>query len=108
MSEPSSASAAGSRTASSPTPRSPTVWAWDGGVVDREGDRKPGDAGEPRRVEMPGPKALPRGEQRPGKVSLPELPMTGPALVVTASYPGAGARVVEETVAAPIEKEVQG
>jgi RND family efflux transporter MFP subunit len=39
---------------------------------------------------------------------LPDFPGTGPALVVTTTYPGANARVVEDTVAAPIEAQING
>lgn len=35
-------------------------------------------------------------------------PAAGPTVVVTASYPGANARVVADTVAAPIEQQVNG
>src|SRR5262249_12909582 len=40
--------------------------------------------------------------------ALPELPVAGPALLVTASYPGASATVVQETIAAPIEQQLNG
>ncbi len=49
-----------------------------------------------------------------GLVSLLKLPVslypqiTPPQVQVTASYPGANARIVEETVAAPIETEING
>jgi hydrophobe/amphiphile efflux-1 (HAE1) family protein len=49
-----------------------------------------------------------------GLVSIPLLPVslypqvTPPQVQVTASYPGANALVVEETIAAPIEAEVNG
>jgi multidrug efflux pump subunit AcrB len=39
---------------------------------------------------------------------LPELPVNGPALIVTAIYPGANAQTVEETVAAPISQQING
>jgi hydrophobe/amphiphile efflux-1 (HAE1) family protein len=49
-----------------------------------------------------------------GLVSIPLLPVslypevTPPQVQITAAYPGANAQVVEETVAAPIEAEVNG
>src|SRR5215831_17113184 len=49
-----------------------------------------------------------------GLVALMKLPIAQypeiapPTITVTASYPGANARVVSETVAAPIEQEVNG
>ena len=49
-----------------------------------------------------------------GLISIPLLPVslypevTPPQVQVTASYPGANAQVMEETVAAPIEAEVNG
>jgi RND family efflux transporter MFP subunit len=50
--------------------------------------KKPGDGG----VSAPRP--------------MPELPINGPALIVTTTYPGADAHTVEETVAGPISKEL--
>jgi RND family efflux transporter MFP subunit len=38
----------------------------------------------------------------------PDFPTSGPTLIVTASYPGASSAVVEETVAAPINKQLEG
>ena len=49
-----------------------------------------------------------------GALSIPLLPVesmpniTPPTVKVTANYPGASAQVVEETVASPIEQEVNG
>ena len=49
-----------------------------------------------------------------GLVSIPQLPVSlypeisPPAVQVTASYPGASATVLESTVAAPIEEQVNG
>ncbi|CCQ89500.1 RND efflux system, multidrug resistance protein [Nitrospina gracilis 3/211] len=49
-----------------------------------------------------------------GLVALPQMPVSlyppiaPPVVVVTASYPGANASVLEETVAAPIEEQVNG
>ncbi len=49
-----------------------------------------------------------------GAVSVKELPIaqypeiTPPTVEVSTTYPGANARVVSETVAAPIEQEVNG
>ena len=49
-----------------------------------------------------------------GGISIPLLPIestpdiTPPTVSVTTTYPGAGAEVVAETVAAPIEEEVNG
>ena len=49
-----------------------------------------------------------------GAVAIPFLPIamfpeiTPPQVVVTATYPGASAEVVEQTVATPIEQQVNG
>ena len=49
-----------------------------------------------------------------GSVSIPFLPIslfpqiTPPQVVVTATYPGASAEVVEQTVTTPIEQQVNG
>jgi RND family efflux transporter MFP subunit len=39
---------------------------------------------------------------------LPDFPGAGPAIVVSAAYPGANARVVEESVAGPIDAQITG
>lgn len=39
---------------------------------------------------------------------LPDIPIQGPALIITANYPGANAHTVEETVAGPISKQIDG
>src|SRR5262249_42696219 len=49
-------------------------------------------------------KALPVPQNPP----LAEKPAAGPVIVVAASYPGAIAREVTDTVAAPIEKQING
>jgi RND family efflux transporter MFP subunit len=49
------------------------------------------------------------GRQKPGSSSKPvSLPGPLPMIAVTATYPGASAQVVADTVAAPIEQQVQG
>jgi membrane fusion protein, multidrug efflux system len=53
----------------------------------------------------PAPALTPRAA--PSK-PIPEFPTAGPSLIVTASYPGASSAVVEETVAAPIDKQLEG
>jgi RND family efflux transporter MFP subunit len=58
--------------------------------------------------DLPGPK---RGDVVPRAAKprpLPELPTTGPAIVVATVYPGADAQTVEEAVARPIEAELAG
>jgi RND family efflux transporter MFP subunit len=80
----------------------------DDRVVRDQARYRAGDEVKPQLVKDP-PAAAPKsngprpsGPARP----LPELPGTGPALVVTATYPGATAQVVEETVAGPIGQEL--
>jgi RND family efflux transporter MFP subunit len=55
-----------------------------------------------------GPKPEGRGGAAAPARPLPDLPGSGPALVVTATYPGANARTIEDTVARPIETEING
>jgi RND family efflux transporter MFP subunit len=69
--------------------------------------RKVGDEVKPREGEKLSP-----AKPGPGGVSaprpLPELPVNGPALIVTATYLGANAHVVDETVAGPISQQING
>src|SRR5262249_42259382 len=90
-------------------------------VVGRPRGLKVGDEIKPRREETP-PEA-PREERlRPGEAGwrpppprfsaarppLPTFPAAGPAIVITTTYPGANARTVEDTIAAPIETQLDG
>jgi RND family efflux transporter MFP subunit len=78
----------------------------DDKVVNDPKGRKAGDEVKPRiEKERPPEKAGP-GTAAPRP--LPELPGTGPALVVTAKYPGANAQEIEATIAAPISEELKG
>jgi membrane fusion protein, multidrug efflux system len=82
----------------------------DDRVVRDQGRHRAGDEVKPQLVKEP-PTAAPKsnGPKPPGPARpLPELPGTGPALVVTGTYPGANAHAVEETVAAPIDAQVNG
>jgi RND family efflux transporter MFP subunit len=85
----------------------PNDWVVVGGLP----GLKAGDEIKPRREKMPAG-AAPGEELRPGgtgwRPPLPEFPGVGPALLVTTIYPGANARTVQETVAAPIEKQLDG
>jgi len=79
-------------------------------VVRDEGRHRAGDEVKPQLIKEPAA-AAPKsnGPRPPGPARpLPELPGTGPALVVTATYPGANAHVVEEAVAVPIDAQVNG
>jgi multidrug efflux pump subunit AcrB len=69
----------------------------------------PGTKVEPRRIAMPEPSSADR-DKGAGVLPAapPEFPGAGPALVITASYPGASARVLEDAVAAPIEQQLAG
>lgn len=82
----------------------------DDWVVWKPWGRKAGDEVKPRREAAPPASTRPEGlrfgtgESRP----LPEFPGTGPALVISATYPGANAMTVEQTVAAPIDAQLNG
>lgn len=55
------------------------------------------------------PSSKPReGAMTPRPRPLPALPGSGPAIIITTVYPGATAQMVEDAVAGPIEKEVNG
>jgi len=77
-------------------------------VLDPRG-RKAGDAIKPRRESAPPEKLKP---EDPGVFAtpspVPELPGSGPAIVITADYPGATAQAVAEAVAGPIEAKLDG
>jgi RND family efflux transporter MFP subunit len=78
----------------------------DDKVVRYPKGRKAGDEIKPRIEKERSPE-----ERGPGTAAprpLPELPGTGPALIVTAKYPGANAQEIETTVAPPISEELKG
>jgi hypothetical protein len=82
----------------------------DDRVVRDPGRHRAGDEIKPQPVKDP-PAAAPKskGPRPPAPARpLPELPGAGPALVVTTTYPGATAEVVEDTVAGPICQELNG
>jgi RND family efflux transporter MFP subunit len=78
-------------------------------LLDRRGPQV-GDEVKPRRESAPpetrkpdvAPLAMPA--PRP----MPDFPGAGPGIVITASYPGANSTVVEQTVGAPIEVQLDG
>jgi RND family efflux transporter MFP subunit len=68
-----------------------------------------GEKVEPKQVDMPTKeqrKEVPPMGARPAPP--PDFPAAGPAIIVTARYRGANARILEDTVAAPIEKQLGG
>ena len=87
------------------------ITAGDSVIVDRPRDVKSGDEVKPQQLKTP-PGPLLNANSRPSGSSkrppLPDFPVSGPSVVVTASYPGANARTVEEVVAGPIEKQLDG
>jgi len=85
------------------------IGADDWVVLDPRG-RQSGEEIRPRREAAPPAGAKPdglrfgAGSPRP----LPEFPGAGPALVIVAKYPGANSTVVEQTVATPIDAQLNG
>jgi RND family efflux transporter MFP subunit len=68
-----------------------------------------GEKVEPKPVEMPTKeqkKQSPPTGMRPAPP--PDFPAAGPAMIVTAHYAGANARILEDLVGAPIEKQLGG
>jgi RND family efflux transporter MFP subunit len=80
-------------------------------LVARRRDVKAGDEVKPRLEKMLPAQPLkekPRSSGAVWRAPLPDFPVSGPGLVVTAVYPGANARTVEEVVAAPIAIQLNG
>lgn len=91
------------------------------GLVEVTAGLKPGDrvardparlqAGQPVKPQTAPDRANKNGDLGvglPPERPVPELPGTGPALVVQAKYPGANAAVVAEVVSAPIDQQING
>jgi multidrug efflux pump subunit AcrB len=75
-------------------------------VVKYPKGRNPGDEVKPRLE-----KVRPSDKPSPGTAAprpLPDLPGTGPALIVIAKYPGANAEEIESAIAPPIREELKG
>ncbi len=84
----------------------PSDWV----VVSRPRDVKAGDEVKPRQTKTPSTPPI-DAKSRPSGASkgpLPDLPVSGPSVLVTARYPGANAQTVEEVVAGPIERQLNG
>jgi RND family efflux transporter MFP subunit len=77
-------------------------------VVRDPARHKAGDEVKPQSTKEPATKPSGLGESPPSGRPLPDFLGTGPALVVTATYPGANAQVLEETVASPIGAQLNG
>lgn len=81
----------------------------DDQVVREPRGRKAGEEVKPREEKATPAKEKPNGG--PGAAAprpAPDFPATGPALVISALYPGADAHTVEDTVAGPIGKQLDG
>jgi multidrug efflux pump subunit AcrB len=76
-------------------------------VVGRPEGLRPGTVVNPREQPAP-PKPESPPEKRPQSAAPPVRGHAGPAILVEAVYPGANASVVRDTVAAPIEQQVNG
>jgi RND family efflux transporter MFP subunit len=80
-------------------------------IVTKPRDVKAGDEVKHREAKTPlGPplSAKPQAGGTGLRAPLPDLPVSGPTVVVTARYPGANAQTVKEVVAGPIEKQLDG
>jgi hypothetical protein len=80
----------------------------DDRVVRNPARLRAGDVVKPQPAKEPAAKPNGLGLGSPPARPLPDLPGTGLALIVTATYPGANARVVEDTVAGPIDLQING
>jgi RND family efflux transporter MFP subunit len=76
-------------------------------VVGQLEELRPGMAVRPREGDAAPPSPPPADTRRPGPAPM-VLGRPGPVLFVEAAYPGANAAVVADTVAAPIEQQING